>query len=133
MAEQDRKSWMKDITPMLEVSDLDTSIRFYQEKLGFECQGVYPEDGEACWASMRCGNAYLMLTVRSPHSTVESPTFTGTFYFYPENVNDAWERFKNGVEVEYPIEDFEYGMREFGIRDPDGYLLQFGQGLEELS
>jgi len=23
-------------------------------------------------------------------------------------------------------------MREFGILDPDGYLLQFGQGVEEL-
>ena len=30
-------------------------------------------------------------------------------------------------EVVYPIEDFDYGMREFAIRDNSGYLLQFGQ------
>jgi hypothetical protein len=27
----------------------------------------------------------------------------------------------------YPIEDFEYGRREFAIFDNNGYLLQFGQ------
>jgi hypothetical protein len=25
------------------------------------------------------------------------------------------------------MEDFEYGMREFAIRDNNGYILQFGQ------
>ena len=34
---------------------------------------------------------------------------------------------KDKAEVVYPIEDFDYGMREFAIRDNNGYLLQFGQ------
>jgi len=28
--------------------------------------------------------------------------------------------------VVYPIESFDYGMREFAIRDNNGYILQFG-------
>jgi len=27
----------------------------------------------------------------------------------------------------YPIENFDYGMREFAIRDNNGYILQFGK------
>jgi hypothetical protein len=26
----------------------------------------------------------------------------------------------------YPLKDFDYGMREFTIRDNNGYILQFG-------
>ena len=45
----------------------------------------------------------------------------------PTDVDALWERLKDVVRVCYPIEDFEYGMREFGIYDNNGYLLQFGQ------
>jgi len=34
---------------------------------------------------------------------------------------------KHNTEIVYPIEDFDYGMREFAIRDSNGYCLQFGQ------
>jgi len=36
-------------------------------------------------------------------------------------------RLKDKVRVCYPLENFEYGMREFAIYDNNGYLLQFGQ------
>ncbi len=31
---------------------------------------------------------------------------------------------------QYPIENFEYQMREFAIRDVHGYIIQFGQEIE---
>ena len=43
------------------------------------------------------------------------------------NVDLFWERIKDNVKICYPIENFEYGMREFGIYDNNGYLLQFGE------
>jgi len=33
------------------------------------------------------------------------------------------------VRICYPIETFEYGMREFAIYDNNGYLLQFGEAV----
>jgi hypothetical protein len=35
--------------------------------------------------------------------------------------------FVHEVTIVYPLEDFPYGMREFAIRDNNGYILQFGQ------
>ena len=32
-----------------------------------------------------------------------------------------------------PIEDFDYGMREFAVFDNNGYLLQFGQEIDAAS
>jgi len=40
------------------------------------------------------------------------------------------ERVNDRCRVEYPTEDFEYGMREFSIRDNLRYLLQFGKRIE---
>ena len=31
------------------------------------------------------------------------------------------------ADVVWPIADMEYGTREFGIRDPDGYVLAFAE------
>ena len=44
-----------------------------------------------------------------------------------DQVNALWDRLKDRCKIEYPIEDFEYGMREFAIRDNSGYLLQLRQ------
>ena len=52
---------------------------------------------------------------------------TGALYFNVEDVDAAWEELKDKAPVEYPIENFDFGMREFAIRDCNGYLLQFGQ------
>ena len=123
---------LKDLIPMLETSDLKESIKYYTETLAFTCQGVYPETGEPCWASLTKDKIVIMLTVRSAHSKSEKPTMTGTLYLYPDDVDKAWEELKDKTEVSYEIETFDYGMREFGIIDPNGYLLQFGQGVDEL-
>jgi len=36
---------------------------------------------------------------------------------------------KDKVPVVYPIENFSYGMREFAIRDNNGYILLFAKPL----
>ena len=42
-----------------------------------------------------------------------------------------WASLKDIARVVYPLEDFGYGMREFAINDNNGYLLQFGQPLDD--
>jgi len=38
---------------------------------------------------------------------------------------------KTKQTIVYPIENFYYGMREFAIRDNNGYILQFGQEITD--
>jgi hypothetical protein len=47
-------------------------------------------------------------------------------------VDQLWELVNARAKVCYPIETFGYGMREFGIYDNNGYLLQFGQPMLSL-
>jgi hypothetical protein len=50
--------------------------------------------------------------------------------FRCDDVDAMWRQVKDQAKVCYPIEDCEYGMREFAIYDDNGYLLQFGQEIE---
>ena len=42
----------------------------------------------------------------------------------------AWHR-SNGVEVAQPPDDRPYGLRDYTVRDRDGYYLTFGHRLRD--
>jgi uncharacterized glyoxalase superfamily protein PhnB len=55
------------------------------------------------------------------------PAFTGTLYINTPGVAAFYERLKDKVELVWPLENMAYGATEFGIRDPDGYVLAFAE------
>ncbi len=61
-----------------------------------------------------------MLTGQGPH-------FTGSIYLDVDNVDELWESLKTRARIVYPIETMEYGLREFGVLDDNGYQLSFAQ------
>ena len=121
--------------PMLQARDLDETIRFYTEMLEFALEGTWgPEpDGPATWCSLDYGPATLMFT----HGALVDPggpALTGSLYFYPEDVDALHASLvARGVQPLGAPADREYGMRDFAVEDPNGYLLQFGQPMDELS
>jgi uncharacterized glyoxalase superfamily protein PhnB len=109
---------------MLYTSDIEETVQFYVDQLGFECKALDPESG---WASVQLGDIRIMFSRPNAHAYFEHPFFTGSFYFRMDDVDTLWEKLKDTANVCYPVENFEYGMREFAIYDNNGYLLQFGQ------
>jgi len=110
------------LVPTLWTNDLDQTVTFYQQLLGFEC--VNRLEG---WALLKKDAVELMLSLPNAHEPFDKIQFTGSFYFHPDNVVELWQTLKDKATVVYPLEDFDYGMREFAIRDNNGYILQFGQ------
>jgi uncharacterized glyoxalase superfamily protein PhnB len=113
---------LKGPVPVLYVTDMEQSICFYSDVLGFHCASRL-----AGWACLERDRAEIMLSLPNEHLPFEKPLFTGSFYFHVEEVDALWERLRDKVTVVYPIEHLDYGMREFAIRDVNGYILQFGQ------
>jgi uncharacterized glyoxalase superfamily protein PhnB len=114
------------VVPMLRTHDLDATIAFYHDLLGFQCASRM--EG---WAALQNGGVEIMIATPNAHEPFAKPVFTGSLYFHADDLDACWLQVKNKAEVVYPIEDFDYGMREFAIRDNNGYLLQFGTPLEE--
>jgi uncharacterized glyoxalase superfamily protein PhnB len=111
-----------DVTPMLTVTNIEAAVSFYRDTMGFEC--VASMDG---WACVACDETEVMFALPNAHLPFERPMLTGSLYFRTDDVDAWWERLKERCAVEYPIENFDYGMREFAVRDNSGYLLQFGK------
>lgn len=106
---------------MLTVPEIAPTVAFYRDVLGFAC--VNPM---GAWACLAKDGIEVMFSLPNAHLPFEKPQFTGSLYFRCDDVDSIWERVKTKAEVVYPIANFEYGMREFAIRDNNGYLLQFG-------
>ena len=106
----------------LSTEDVARSVRFYVEQLGFTC--VLQHEG---FARVRLGMADIMLARPNIHVPWQGPRFTGSIYLAVDNVDQLWERLRDRVRIVYPIETMEYGVREFGLLDDDGYQLSFAE------
>jgi len=117
---------LKALTPMLWTTDIKSTIDFYENNLCFQLDNYSEEWG---WCSMHKDAVNIMFSLPNEHLPFEKSLCTGSFYFHVDDVNEIWEKLKKSSFVFYPLEDFEYGMREFAILDNNGYILQFGQEL----
>jgi catechol 2,3-dioxygenase-like lactoylglutathione lyase family enzyme len=116
------------VVPVLKVSDMQKSVDFYTGILGFSVAWRAANDGGGENCMLRAGAAELLLSTGSHLG--DRPQFTGTLYFHMAGVQAFFERVKNQAEVVCPLKAMDYGQKEFGIRDGDGYTLAFAEALE---
>jgi catechol 2,3-dioxygenase-like lactoylglutathione lyase family enzyme len=113
----------RSVSPMLQSSDLQRTIDWYESVLGFRCVGR--EDG---WCRLERDRVSLMF-MRNAH--FGEPNATATQYIYLHDLAAFWDTIKDRVKAEWGPEKMPYGMMEFAIKDPDGYLLSFGEELDK--
>jgi uncharacterized glyoxalase superfamily protein PhnB len=117
---------LQSITPVLYTHEMEATIHFYRKVLGFS--GSAYHQGMS-WTILHRDGVSIMLSLPNAHIPFHQPQFTGSFYIRTDQVDVLWNEWKDTCKVCYPIEDFDYGMREFAIYDNNGYLLQFGQDI----
>ena len=103
------------VAPMLTVIAIEPAIEFYRDVLGFQCVSSF--EG---WACMSLDGVEVMFALPNDHLPFTKPVMTGSLYFKSDDVDALWSRLKDRCPVQYPVEDFEYGMGEFAIRDNSG-------------
>jgi hypothetical protein len=111
------------VSAILKTTDVAGTIDWYR-RVGFEIRGVYPDRGEPTWCEVsRDGVILQFLGGETPWSG--PPTFTGTFYFHPESVEGLYEQIKDHTPPAWGPEVRDWGARELGLQDPNGYFLTF--------
>lgn len=130
-------SELQGLSPILWVKNLDETISFYVNVLGFKMQTNFPN-----FASLHRGDVQIMviLPVDEPEDCKDEnnkePFFpksvlTGSIYIFVKNINAFWEEIKDKVSILSTIADREYLMRDFSIRDNNGYELVFGEDISK--
>jgi uncharacterized glyoxalase superfamily protein PhnB len=113
---------MQPIIAELVVENVDASI-FWYRGLGFEVDGEGLRDDDGLqWVSMtRDGRPlWLLRADLSPDDARGAPSVR--LYLQVENVDTIYEQLTaRNVLTESAPETQWYGLREFSVRDPDGY------------
>ena len=131
---------MKKISPNMMVADVDATVDYYKDNLGFESVMVVDEekgDGTSgkplVWAMLKNGNVEIMLQ-REDGFVEELPEMkerevggTFTLYISMENTKDFYEKIKDKVEIVKELHKTWYGADEFVVRDLNGYVIYFAE------
>ncbi len=111
---------------ILQVDDMDKTIQYYGDILGFKCTSRMDNE----WSKVERDDISIMFSCRYGDDKDGPTNMTASIYLFTNSVDELWEEFNDKTQVIYPIETFDYGMREFAILDCNGYMLQFGQEVE---
>lgn len=127
------------------VKDIKESCLFYKENFGFELidavvansleyKGITTElknDVEYQWAMVKKDNTFVMFqTISSIKEDIgnffETIGASLTFYLTIDDVEKLFDEIRDKVEIVKELETKFYGMKEFYIKDCNGYILGFG-------
>ena len=112
------------VVPMIHVPDVQTAVDWYRS-IGFELVRENRDDGELNWAKMSFGNSDVMFSAGGRSS--DAPRREMDLYIAASKIDEIFQRLKNQAQiVEEPHGTF-YGMREFIIRDCNGFWITFGE------
>ena len=117
------------ISPVLLVADLLRSVDYFQDQLGFECH-LFGEPPNFATANRDADTILLALTERAerivPNWQIVDKMWD--VYVRVDDVDAVYiEVQKRGAAIDYTIYDAPHGFREFGVQDPDGHDIGFGQ------
>ena len=128
----DSKAKITATAPTLLVSDMDKTVGYWRDKLGFEVVDTFAEN---TFAIMKRDDNYVMFgQVKDPSEIIPNWKIrekTSNIYFWTDDVESLYKEYKeSGAPIDWDLYTAPYGVKEFGINDPDGYDIAFGEILK---
>ena len=114
---------VKNVVPMLLVTSMERSLRYYLDGLGFHIENQWVVDGNVRWCWLTLGGAALMLQ-EFAKAPAEKTGVGMSLWFQCEDALALYDEFRSrGIETTEP----QVGNRMWDtmLSDPDGYRLHF--------
>ncbi len=120
------------ISPIVPVSNIEATIAFYTETLGWTLRAHAPgvhglvKRDEAAVTLVKAADAQAL---KATHTNISA-------YVWVQDVDALWDELQPKLSelpdgrVRAPFNQ-DYGMREFHVKDPDGFLIFFGEAAEQ--
>jgi catechol 2,3-dioxygenase-like lactoylglutathione lyase family enzyme len=116
--------------PELFVRDVERSVAFYTECLGFTVLRKEPD-----FAVIALGQSHVLIAAEA-HTSAEwlkagARGIGMNTRIMVDDVDAVYQRAKAaGVPIVQDIADRYYGLRDFIVADPDGFMLRFASALK---
>lgn len=124
------------IAPILAVKDVDASVEFYTQKLGFDHDfSMQGPDGKNTFAFVNMGQRKINIGL-SLDPPLEYRGRGVVLMLYVPDETDLDQYYadvqKRGVAIAEPIKDEYWGDRVFTVHDPDGFVLSFCKTVKQV-
>ena len=111
------------MNPVLAVDDIESSIAYFQNTLGFKVTWVWGEP------TVRAGIALDGLELQLD-SSGNGPTGISVVFFHMKNLDEYYKSCQlKGANIELELEERSFKVRDFRVLDPSGNRLGFGEPL----
>lgn len=119
------------ISPSFIVTNVNTTVAFYREKLGFDVECLEPSD-DPFFGIVRRDGSMIFLKAHGgilpiPNSTRHPWIKWDAYVSVPDPDALAAEFASHGLALHAPPGITSENLRGFEVRDPDGYVLFFGR------
>ncbi len=124
------------IMPLLAVDNIQASMDFYTQKLGFTNGGTMDfADGRLMMGFLNLGSNSLMLGI---DEDVTTPKGKGVDIYLglddDTDIDTYYDQVKsNGTALATELKTEFWGDRTFNIKDPDGYSIVFFKTVKQVS
>ena len=119
------------LTPVLIVGEIEKSLPFWLDRMGFQKTGEVPEGDKLGFVMMaRDGVELMFQSLESVQKDIaafvpEGPSAKGTaLYIEVDDFADVKRRLE-GYPIVMPERVAFYGMREIGLSEPNGHTVIF--------
>ena len=115
---------LKQVSPVLQVGDMRRALACFEGSLGFRCTFKLDDDlhPQIPYAIVERDQVEIHLQLSAKGAGL------GGCYITVDNVDALYAEFQSvGVKITRPIEDSNYGLRDFNVADVDGNTISFGQ------
>jgi uncharacterized glyoxalase superfamily protein PhnB len=115
---------LKSISPGMTVGDVEVSLPWYRDILGFHVAETWEHEGKVMGASLVAGNSRLMIMQDDWAKGRDRVKGVG-IRLHMTTTDDvdalAAKIEERGGVLESPPADMPWGARAFSVRDPDGF------------
>ncbi len=112
--------------PFFMVADMETSLRFYIDGLGFELKNTWTPRGRIEWCWLQIGTAAIMLQEHAkdgPHATEKKGGSISTCFQCKDAIGLYHSFREKGIEAREPFVGNNLWVTI--VKDPDGFTLDF--------
>jgi lactoylglutathione lyase len=120
-------------TPNLMVEDVNRTIEFYKDMLGFNVITMVPETGQLVWAMLGREDVTMMFQARESLgeeiSALRDKAIGGSLTLYTDiqGIDELYASLQGRVKIVQEMHTTFYNAREFAIEDCNGYVIAFAE------
>jgi len=125
------------LTPNIMVKNVNQTLDYYTQVLGFELVDTNPTAGVLEWGYVKMGEVGLMFqeetSLKKEYEELKDYNIGAalTFYIRVTKIKELYEHLQQKVKIIKALNKTFYGALEFALMDINGFILTFSESPNE--